>query len=765
MPPQDQDALAQARAESIRLMKELEQLQGQQQSKQAQAMGATTAGGAEIVKTIPEKNGIVYRYPDGKLVYTEMGPGGGVTYSSNDPAEIQRIIQGEAPGQARRTTQQQELIEQEPVRAAALTAAQGIPFGIGQSIDELMGQLSGDPRYTAAIRAYQQAMAEQKPAETLGLQVGMGAVSSLPLVPFQVMGAASPLTTALTAGGVGAAEGALSGFAAGEGTAEERLGGAGMGALVGGVAAPVLTLGAQPVRVGVENLFKSFQSKPIAQMAKDLGISKDAARTVLNLLNLNDIPAAQAALDRAGSRSMLAEINQDAKDLLDYMINVGSGGDRAKAALRARTIESDQQMKGAFDRFLGAPKDIEDVTAGIRGASAQARDAAYKAAYGMPLNYDSLDGAQLQNFLKFVPKQAIAYANKLINMDPRSNTLPIVLEEAPLPSPLTASQFQLPGSNRAGFTNRLTTEQWDYITRGLNEMAYASAPAGAMGGKSQIQAQAASNAREIRKLLMDLNPEYRKALGLARDTIEEVNAAEIGYNLLNPSTTVKEITETLSDPSPAVRQAMKDGLRSNLDQTLGNLRVSAANPDTEPAELNAAIKALTSRNNKSKITALLGQAEADDFYKIVDEQATTVRLQSAVAKNSATALRTKVGEAFKEAGGENTLIGQIARGKIPNAFEVTVQALTGKTAAADLARNMGLADDIASLLTRVQGQQAKDALTLINKVKQGMALTTDQAKIVAKAITSPAAMAAYTAITSGMRQSQIQPRRGREATE
>jgi hypothetical protein len=286
-----------------------------------------------------------------------------------------------------------------------------------------------------------------------------------------------------------------------------------------------------------------------------------------------------------------------------------------------------------------------------------------------------------------------------------------------------------------------------------------------MGGKSQIQAQAASNAREIRKLLMDLNPKYRAALGLARETIEEVNAAEIGYSLLSPATTVKEITEALSDPSPAVRQAMKDGLRSNLDHTLGNLRVSAANPDTEPAELNAAIKALTSRNNKSKITALLGKEEAERFYKIVDEQATTVRLQSAVAQNSKTALRNQVGEAFRATTGADTFIGQVARGKIPNAFEVTVQALTGKTPAADLIRNMGMADDIASLLTRVQGQQAKDALNLINKVKQGMALTTDGAKIVAKAITSPAAMAAYTALTSGLRQSQVQPRRGREATE
>jgi hypothetical protein len=93
---------------------------------------------------------------------------------------------------------------------------------------------------------------------------------------------------------------------------------------------------------------------------------------------------------------------------------------------------------------------------------------------------------------------------------------------------------------------------------------------------------------------------------------------------------------------------------------------------------------------------------------------------------------------------------------------MVVQSLTGKTPEADAARRMGIYDDIATLLTRVQGQDAKDALNLIEQAKAGKALNDVQAQIVAKAVTRPAAIGAFKAITTAM---QPKPTRNSETAQ
>lgn len=214
----------------------------------------------------------------------------------------------------------------------------------------------------------------------------------------------------------------------------------------------------------------------------------------------------------------------------------------------------------------------------------------------------------------------------------------------------------------------------------------------------------------------------------------------------------------LSGQNPAAVQSMKLGLRSGLDHTLGNLKVSAANPNTEIKELMAGLSALRSRNNMSKVRALLGDADADEFYKVLDEQATGIELASAVATNSKTAQRQAVGRTVEEVTAPG-ILGAIQRGEPVNASKMVVQSITGKTPEADAARRMGLYDDIATVLTRVQGQNAKDALNLIQQAKAGKALTDVQARIVAKAVTTPAAIGAYKAITSGQTNSMVKPTR------
>lgn len=735
MPPQDQQPTDEDR-EAAKLLRRMLQAQAKLDAQGA----ANVPQGYSLVQETAD-GGKIYRKPDGQLTFTSSG------YATNNQAEIQRMMQGETPGQARRTETQKQILEQSGGQAAALSAVKGIPF-VGEYLDEAIGAVTGDPRQTAAAREMATAYQEQKPLEAFGGQAAMGAIATAPLIPFQAAGRAiqaaptlgRQVLTGLGIGaGAGAAEGAVSGFGAAEGTAEQRLPGAGIGAGVGGVFGGALGALAAPVEMGVKNALQYFGNKPVRDLAKQFGISPDAAKVVLAAIQDNDITTAQAALQRAGSASMLAEMTPSTKNLLDAAIALGSGGDRAQAALLSRNLRGEQEMRGAFNRFLGQPEDIVDVTGNIRQASSAQRQQIYDAAYNKPIDYSTLAGRQLENWQKFIPAEALNYANKIRSMDPNARAPQILFKQN---TDGTISFEELPN-----------VEQWDLITRGLNEMAY-STPAGSMGGKSEVQSLAAQNAREIRKLVMEQVPEYRAALGLARDTIEEVKAAELGFDMLSGGVTVKEVRDMLSGQNPAAVQSMKLGLRSGLDHTLGNLKVSAANPNTEIKELMAGLSALRSRNNMSKVRALLGDADADEFYKVLDEQATGIELASAVATNSKTAQRQAVGRTVEEVTAPG-ILGTIQRGEPVNASKMVVQSITGKTPEADAARRMGLYDDIATVLTRVQGQNAKDALNLIQQAKAGRVLSDEQARIVAKAVTAPAAIGAYKAITSGQTNSRI----------
>lgn len=743
MPPQE---ITEDDREAAKLLRRMLEAQTKLEAQSASRVPA----GFELVREVPG-GGKVYRRPDGQLTFTSPD------YATSDQAEIQKIMQGTAPAEARRTATQQELVQQEGGRAAALSAIKGIPF-VGEYFDEAVGMMTSDPRYTQAIREYQAAYGEQKPAEAFAGQAALGTVATLPLVPFQAAGRALQAVPTLgrqvlaglgVGAGLGAVEGAVSGFGAAEGTAEQRAPGAAIGATIGGLLGGALGAAAAPVEAGVKNLLQAWGNKPVRDLARNFGISNDAAKVVLAAIQDGDFPTARAALDRAGSSSMLAEVTPNTKNILDAAITFGSGGDKAQQALLARNLRGEQEMRGAFNRFLGNPEDLLDVQGNIRMATAQQRQQLYDAAYNSLIDYSTLTGRELANWQKFIPSEALNFANKIRSMDPEARAPQI--------------EWIQNADGTISFKEMPNVEQWDLITRGLNEMAYGS-PAGVMGGKSEVQRLAANASREIRKIVMDQVPEYRAALGLARGTTEEIKAAEIGFNLLSGSTTLKEVSDMLAGQSPAARQSMKLGLRSGLDHTLGNLKVAAANPNTEIKELMAGLSALRSRNNMNKVRALLGDADADEFYKILDEQATGIELAAAVAANSKTAQRLGVGRAVEEVTSPGVL-GTILRGEPINASKMVIQSITGKTPEADAARRMGIYDDIATLLTRVQGQRAKDALNLIEQAKAGKVLNDTQAAIVAKAVTTPLAIGVYKGMAGGQTSAMIQPRRGREATE
>ena len=93
MPPQEPQLTDEDR-EAAKLLRRMLQAQAKLDE---QAAGKAPAG-YSLVQETPD-GGKIYRKPDGQLTFTSSG------YATNNQAEIQRMLQGEAPAQARRTEQ------------------------------------------------------------------------------------------------------------------------------------------------------------------------------------------------------------------------------------------------------------------------------------------------------------------------------------------------------------------------------------------------------------------------------------------------------------------------------------------------------------------------------------------------------------------------------------------------------------------------------------------------------------------------------------
>jgi len=751
MGPEDQvTELDRLKAEALRLQIQTDKARSERQQAQGEAQrGSNVPPGYVFVQNTAD-GGKIYKAPDGKLSFTSSG------YATNDQAEILRMMQGAAPAAARRTETNKQIVEQNGLMAGAASAMQGIPF-VGQYFDEAVGAMTGDPRATAAIRENQAAYQEQKPAEAFAGQALIGAAATAPLIPFQAAGRALQAVPTLgkaiagaTGIGIagGALEGGVSGFGAGEGSIEERLpnaaAGAGWGATFGGL----FGFASAPASFAVENMVKFFGNAPSRKLAKDLGIDQQAAKVLQLFLKEGDIDSARAALNRAGSQSMLAEVNQSTKNLLDAAIQLGSGSDAPLKALDARAITSNKELTEGLNKFFGVPRDLKDVKGEIWEATEKARKDAYDAAFASPINYNSAGGQNLLRQGANLTSDVIATANKLIQTDPRLTTKP---------SPLVFKngQFEAPPS----------VMQWDYIARALQSKVD-SEEVSVLGRMSQQAMNYDGTRRAIRDELKTQVPVYKQALGLAGDTAEEGAALELGSNILRNVTTVGKVLRAVKDAEPPELAAMKQGMRTYVDETLGNLRMSATNPNTDIKELSAALSMLRSRNNMNKVKAVLGPVEADDFFKLLDEQATTVELRAAVAANSKTAQRQALGQTVNDIT-TNGILGELGRGKAIDVQQRLVQSMTGLTPEADAVRRMGMFDDVASVLTRLQGQGAKDALEMIELARRGRVLTEPQARIIARQVTIPAALALY-APTMADRVKPVRPQEatyGRQATE
>ena len=660
-------------------------------------------------------------------------------YNTSDPEIISNMMQGISPAETGSARIQEEIIEQYPIASRAATALQGVPF-VGSYTDEAVGLVS--PQAGEAMGQAAEAVRAQRPGQAAALEIG-GALAATPALVAAapaavgqfVTGAASlggKIVRGALAGGVsGATEGAVSGYGRGEG--EGRLAEAGTGALVGGGFGLGIGGALPGVSAAIRYGFENIKGRSVGQIAKALGISTDSAKVVRTALENDDLVAATVALERAGSSSMLADAGPATGQLLDVSVTSGGAAPRvAREAVETRAEQAANRMTTVLDDVLGPPEGVLAAQRGIRQGTQEARNRVYKIAYAQPINYSRGRGRYLENLLKRVPQSAINRANELMRLK-GVKSAQILAEVAE--------------DGAVSFKTLPDVRQLDYITRAMGDVAEQQNALGKLGGTTQLGRATSNLQQNIRKVLKAEVPEYGAALDVAADAISRVKATEAGADIINkPNMTMEAVKDFFRGTSKAERNAAKTGLRSALDEKLARVKAVATDQNIDIREFRILAQDFSSRSMKDKLTTLLGEKEANILMKELDENITSLQLRAVIARNSATAQRTATKGAVEDITSPNALQMLVSEGPDAgpiNAIKRLVSVITGTTKEARALRQMGMYDEIASTLVSLRGDQAKQALRLVERAMAGDALNETQARVVARALTTPAAMATY----------------------
>ena len=619
-----------------------------------------------------------------------------------------------------------------PGLSRALTVNRGLPF-IGEYVDEAIGGLVGG-NTTEQIRTAQNAFARTNPKEATALQIGGGVLGSVPLAVGAVASAPSAAMTmgqkVLLGAGAGAVaggvEGAVSGYGAGNDGDRARSAltrgaiGAGLGGIVGG-AAPAIAQGASA-------LFQRIKGTDIRAISESLGISPDAARVVKTAVENDDFGAAQAAIERAGGRAMLADAGPGTQNLLDATVTYGGKAPRiVREAVDERAAAAGRDMQGALDATLGTPRGQSSIASEIRTTSAPARSAAYDAAYSAPIDYAAPKGLALESLLKRAPAAAVKRANELMRLEG--------VESAQI-------MAKISDDGAVTFTRMPDVRQIDYMTRALNDVADTANGQGKLGGTTDLGRAYGNLSKAIRGTLKNLVPEYGQALDVAADAISQRKAVDLGYDLLKAGTRRETVLDGLKGASKSEVEAAKQGVRSYIDDTLANVKASITSPDADINEFRKLAGDLRSRSARAKMTTVLGEKEAAQLFDTLDENLTALELRAAIATNSKTAQRQGIKGAL-DASTAPGAIGTLMRGEPVNATRRVVQFLTGKTPEMAALRQQGILDEIATALTGIRGEAAKSALASVQSALNGQPVTEAQATLIARVLGSGAAVGGY----------------------
>lgn len=588
--------------------------------------------------------------------------------------------------------------------------AKGVPL-IGKGLDELSAFTSSpfdSKGYEEALdyqRARDRTFEQSRPKESMALQIGGGVASGVAAAPAMagMIGNAATRGGAVLRGiGAGAGVGAVDNFADAENgfanRAENALIGGAIGGAVGGLAVPVIG----GVTNGIQGIANAMARRSVP-IGINEGASKVLQRTLANDGMLGD--AGATAISRSGPSGMIADVSPGTMGLLDTAMQRGGRAIApAREAIEGRAASANQSVDQALSSTFGAPRGIATADDAIRSGTQGARSSAYDAAYATPIDYASKAGMQIESMIKNrVPKSIIDQANSIMRLEG-------------VQSPQIMAKLADDGS--VVFERMPDVRQVDYIKRALLDVAKRGDGMGAMGGNT-TQGRAFGNlAGELRDALAEAVPAYREALDIASDAIGRRDALDLGRTALSPAMARDEFGMALKGMSQAERAEVAQGVRSQIDETLANVRSAISDPNVDARQAVAALNQFSSDAVRDKVKTLVGEGQAEQLFRAMDEARRALSLRAGIGQNSKTFARQAITQQIDEAtepGPLGTFIAAGEQGGLSQGVRALVRTMAGKTPQRLQSEQDALYGDIVKALT---GPRGADAASLIQQLSR-----------------------------------------------
>lgn len=667
-------------------------------------------------------------------------------FSSTDPKAVESALAGMSAGDISRTSIDEGLIAQYPVAARAGEFARGAP-AVGSYLDEALGAALG-PEAATGARALSGAMQRQRPGETLGLNVAGGitaATAGAALAgPQRVSQAYTAVTgtgpraaqlgrAALAAGIGGAVEGGV--YGAGEGTTSpERAESAATGATFGGIVGGAMGAAAPFVEAGTRNVAALFRRSDIAQIAATFGISTNAARVLKNTFEMGgDIPTAIARVQQAGDEGMVADAGQAAQALLDATAASGpAGASAARQPIEERMQRVSGRMDAELTSMMGQPAE-GPVTAvrEIMDRTQAQRSTLYDQAYNTPIDYAAPQGRQIEDIVfRRVDPQIMMQAVREANAE--------MIDRG-----LTNQQImaQIAPDGTISFREMPNVRQLDEIKKALNGLSKKARnmDAGMVPVDTAESLRYKRQAQDLRDALVDATGgpggTYAAAVRIGGDTIQEREAFELGERLLSPRTRIEDVGLELGpNPSAAQIEAAKRGLRTRIEQVVGDVKRIPSDPNIDARQALATLREMGSDNAREKIRRTMG-TQADDVLRLLDESMVAAETRAAMAANSRTQIRSATQQDVADLTAPGP-VGMALQGEPINTTKGLIQAVTGYTQEFTAGQRQRVYQDLAKALTEKRGPDARAALAALDAAMQGQQLTDAQTDMLAKLVTS-----------------------------
>jgi len=677
-------------------------------------------------------------------------------YSTTDPQRIQQALEGATGGEVSRQSIDLGLLEENIGAARAGEFARGSM--LGSYADEAIGALRG-PNAQGGMRMLSGAMQRQRPGETLALNLAGGlteagaaavaAPAALARAGGAIVGQGPRMAQIARGAGAGTAFGAGQGavYGAGEGTdAATRASEAARGSGVGAVAGGLLGAAAPVVSEAASNVMNTVRRSDVAQIASIFGISPQAARVIKNTFQMGgDINEAISRVEMAGAEGMVGDAGQAAQALLDATGASGPAGAQAvRGPLDERMSRVSEQLDTGLTGLLGQPAE-GPITAvsGIMERTRPERTARYDAAYSTPINYADQAGQRVESIVtQRIEPNILAQAIEQANAEMRDRQL--------VNQQIIA---RVADDGSISFAEMPNVRQLDEIKKALNTLARdAKNTEGMVAIDTPQSLRYQRQANDLRDAIIEAtggpSGTYAQAVRVGGDTIQERNAFELGESLLSPRTRVENVRLELgANPSQAQIEAAKTGLRTRIDQIVGDVRRIPSDPNIDARQALAVLREAGSDNAREKIRRVLG-ADADEMLRMLDEAMVAAETRAATAVNSRTAIRQATDEQVRDMTSPG-VVGQLAQGEPINTAKAVVQAVTGMTDEYSVAQRQRIYQDIARALTQKQGQDAVIALRALNAAMQGQRLTDAQTNQLASLIAGSLFTSGTRAATTG----------------